>query len=317
MTALDTGRLVDQLRTAALQYALRGWHVFPLIPGTKRPACPGHPAGRCDRSDPWCRQGHTGWEQRATTTDTRIRRAWTRKPYGIGIACGPSKLLVVDTDQPKAAATATSGEATLAQLEVRYGAQLPPTYTVATPSGGTHRYFVQPGGVPLGNTAGLLGPLLDTRGAGGYVVAGPTVIDRPYRNIDNRPPAPLPHWLAQLLTTTRRPHTPTNSPLSASQRLLGTGRLSRYVAAALANESARVLDAPQGQRNHQLFCASLALGQLVAGGQLDEPTARTKLRDACAGHIAAGAFTAAEADATITSGLSRGAAEPRTERQSR
>jgi hypothetical protein len=76
------------------------WHVIPLLPGTKRPACPGHPAAKCDRSDPWCRHGHTGWEQRATTSDPRIIRAWS-SPSRIGIACGPSGLLVVDTDQSK------------------------------------------------------------------------------------------------------------------------------------------------------------------------------------------------------------------------
>ena len=69
-----------------------------------------------------------------------------------------------------------------------------------------------------------------------------------------------------------------------------------------------------GQRNHLLFCASVALGQLVAGGQLDENTARDRLREACAGHIQAGAFSAGQADATITSGLTRGAAQPRTGR---
>ena len=69
-----------------------------------------------------------------------------------------------------------------------------------------------------------------------------------------------------------------------------------------------------GQRNHTLFRAAVALGQLVGGGQLDEHTARDRLREACAGHILAGAFTAVEADATITSGLTRGAAEPRTGR---
>jgi hypothetical protein len=55
----DPTALIDQLRDAALLYASRGWHVFPLIPGTKKPACPGHPASRCDRSDPWCRHGHS------------------------------------------------------------------------------------------------------------------------------------------------------------------------------------------------------------------------------------------------------------------
>src|SRR5829696_134967 len=203
--AAGSGRpLADQLRTAALLYASRGWHVFPLLPGTKRPACPGHPASRCDRSDPWCRHGHTGWEQRATVSDLRIRRAWSSGPNGIGIACGPSRLLVVDTDQPKAAdqAGGLTGEDSLARLEARNRAQLPSTYTVVTPSGGIHRYFALPDGLQLGNTAGQLGPLVDTRGAGGYVVASPTVIGRPYRVIENRRPAPLPDWLAQLLCDT-------------------------------------------------------------------------------------------------------------------
>ena len=310
-------RLVDQLRTAALLYASRGWHVFPLIPGEKRPACPGHPASRCDRSDPWCRRGHQGWEQRATTSDLRILRAWSSTPYGIGIACGPSRLLVVDTDQPKsgdqAAAGIASGEDTLARIEARHRAQLPPTYTVATPSGGTHRYFALPEGVQFGNTAGKLGPLVDTRCAGGYVVAGPTVIGRPYRVVDNRRPVPLPDWLAQPLTTgTRRPQTPPSGPPTASQRLLATGPPARYVTAALANEAARVRGAVEGQRNYLLFVASVALGQLVGAGQLDEHTARGRLRDACSQHLLDPTFTTTDMERTITSGLTRGAAEPRT-----
>ena len=92
------------------------------------------------------------------------------------------------------------------------------------------------------------------------------------------------------------------------------GPLPRYVIAALANESARVRGALPGQRNDFLFRAAVALGQLVGGGQLDEDTARDRLREACASHILAGAFGALQADATITSGLTRGAAEPRTGR---
>ena len=87
--------------------------------------------------------------------------------------------------------------------------------------------------------------------------------------------------------------------------------MSRYVTAALALEAARVRGALKGKRNETLFHASVALGQLVGGGQLDEPTARDRLREACTRHILDGAFTAPEADATITSGLNRGAAEPR------
>lgn len=316
----DPDRLLGQLRTAALLYASRGWHVFPLIPGSKRPACPGHPAARCDRSDPWCRHGHKGWEDRATTSDARILRAWSSRPYGIGIACGPSRLLVVDTDQPKPddqadADPASTGEATLARLEAQHRSVLPATYTVATPSGGLHRYYALPEGLVLGNTAGQLGPLVDTRGAGGYVVAAPTVVGRPYTVIEDRQPTLLPDWLAHLLTQTshRRMEAPSGRQ-TARQRLLATGPLSRYVTAALAGEAARVRGALPSQRNRTLFHASVALGQLVGGGQLDEATARDRLREACTQHILDGAFTAVEADATITSGLSRGAAEPRTGR---
>ena len=60
------------------------------------------------------------------------------------------------------------------------------------------------------------------------------------------------------------------------------------------------------------FCAAVALGQLVAGGLVDERTVRDQLREACVDHIHAGGFTAAEADATITSGLTRGQSQPRT-----
>ena len=70
------------LLTAALGYSARGWRVFPLVPGEKRPAV-------------------TDWETRATTEAHRIRRCWGTGDYGIGIACGPSGLLVLDLDTAK------------------------------------------------------------------------------------------------------------------------------------------------------------------------------------------------------------------------
>ena len=70
------------LLNAALAAADRGWHVFPLTPGTKRPAV-------------------RDWENRATLDPDRIRRCWAAGLFNIGIACGPSRLLVLDLDVPK------------------------------------------------------------------------------------------------------------------------------------------------------------------------------------------------------------------------
>ena len=159
---------------------------------------------------------------------------------------------------------------------------------MATPSGGTHRYFTVPGRrCSSGNTAGQLGPLVDTRGAGGYVVAAPTIIGRPYRVIEDRRPAPLPDWLAQLLThaaptAAHGRQRARRRPASASWP---PGHCPRYVTAALAGEIGPGPRRHAGQRNHTLFSAAVALGQLVGGGQLDEHTARDRLREACAGHI--------------------------------
>lgn len=310
-----TGALV----TAALDYAKHGWFVFPLVPNTKRPACPAHTADRCDQSDPWCRHGHTSWEQRATQNPDRIRRAWSNRPYGIGIACGPSRLLVIDTDVPKSDQSSNSsgrsGEDVLAELVG--DKPFPDTYTVSTPSGGIHRYYRTPTQAHLGNTASRLGELIDTRGHGGYVVTAPTVVDfRPYRVLRDKPCAELPAWLVHILNNPHRiPHLlPSPPPRPESRPRIGaaTGRGERYAIAALAGETARVRTALPGTRNQTLFSAALALGQLVAGGLIDEATVRDHLHSACTKHVGIGAFTATEADATISSGLRRGLAEPRT-----
>ncbi|WP_129782908.1 bifunctional DNA primase/polymerase [Promicromonospora panici] len=299
------------LLATALEYANRGWHVFPLTPGSKRPATPRHTATDCDHTDPWCRSGHTGWEQRATTNPDRITRAWTTAAYGVGIACGPSGLLVIDTDTPKpgtAAALPTSGEENLASLVAAHdGATLPATWTVTTPSGGVHRYYTSEHlTTPLGNTAGRLGALIDTRGTGGYVVAPPTVTDTGrYEVTADDQAAPLPAWLVKQLTP--RPAAPV-SP----RELRPVTHRSAYLRAVLTSEARHVSEAAEGGRNHALFAAACCLGELIAGGSLTEADATGTLLDACAGHIAAGAFTEAEAFATVRSGFRRGAAKPRT-----
>jgi hypothetical protein len=304
-----------RLLAGALAAAARGWSVLPLRPNDKRPAFPDHTADHCPRRDRWCRDGHTGWEARATTDTARIRTAWSTGPYGIGVACGPSGLLVVDLDRPKpgqvpppewSMAGVTDGSDVLAVLAEQAGQPFPAdTYTVHTGRGGLHLYFTRPPGVRLGNSAGErggLGWLVDTRGIGGYVVAaGSTVDGRPYTVGATRDPAPLPDWLAARLTSPARP--PATRPASAP----AVGRLPAYLAAAVAAETAAVAAAPEGTRNHTLFDAAASLGRLVAGGTLPAELVAAQLEHAAA----AAGLQPAETAATIRSGLRKGARRPR------
>lgn len=143
------------LRRTALAAAARGWHVFPLIPGDKRPAI-------------------RAWEERATTDPKRIARCWAAGPYNVGVAAGPSGLLVVDLDLPKHADDTPPADA--ARPGIRDGRDVfravcgdhagtpdaPDTYSVTTGTGGTHLYFTAPDGTELRNSAGKLGWKVDT-----------------------------------------------------------------------------------------------------------------------------------------------------------
>jgi Bifunctional DNA primase/polymerase, N-terminal len=114
-----------QLARAAHWYAERGLAVFPVLPANKQPAV-------------------EDWEHAATTNHDQIDQTWSHRPYNIGIATGPSGLLVVDLDQPKTATDQPTppwnlpgirnGRNVLAALARRAGQTLPATYTVTTPS---------------------------------------------------------------------------------------------------------------------------------------------------------------------------------------
>jgi hypothetical protein len=301
---------------AALNAAARGWHVFPLRPGSKRPA--GHPEDRCPGTGR-CAGGHRTWEQRATTDPDKIRAAWTHAPYGIGIATGPSGLCVLDLDTAKpgeeilqrwAAAGARCGEDVLAVVASEAGQELPgDTLTVRTPSGGLHLYYRVPGDVTLRNTSGGrgngLGWKVDTRAWGGYVVGPGTVTDAgPYAFLWDGAVAELPGWLVERLTPAPLPAAPVVPIRPASDRR------SRYLDVAVRAEAGKVADAKQN-RNATLYAAAVALGQLVAGDALTEDEVRAALMTAAGRHIGTRQFTAREAETTITSGLRAGANRPR------
>lgn len=293
MTSTDTAAGTDpvaaapstHLRDWALHLAARGWAVFPLRPGTKQPAI-------------------RAWETRASTDPDRITRCWHAGGFGIGVACGPSGLVVLDLDP--APDGGPDGAARLAALAAGRGVELAATFTVTTPRGGTHRYYRRPAGVALRNTAGTLAPAIDTRAAGGYVVAPGTVLPiGGYELLDDTEPPDLPGWLVQALCERR------SVTLSAPAEI-PCANPTGYTAAAIRGECDRVRHAVAGQHNAVLSRAAYALGQLAGAGLLATETARAELRTAADVLIGADCgCTPAEVTRVIATGLAAGAGNPR------
>ncbi|WP_328298913.1 bifunctional DNA primase/polymerase [Streptomyces sp. NBC_00435] len=301
-----TPTLAPPLLRAALAAAARGWPVFPLRPGDKRPA--GHPERNCPRTGR-CTDGHRTPEQRATLDPENITTCWQSAPYNVGIATGPGGLLVVDLDIPKEDdgpapeewAGATDGLDVFAMLCERAGEKLPTeTYTVRTRRGGQHLYFASPPGKQLRSTGGSLGWKVDTRAWGGYVVAAGSIVGgAPYEIVHDVPPAPLPAWLSDLLTPKPAPAPMPLAELSARMR-----NATAYSTAALRGELEKVLSAREGGRNRAVYFAAYALARLIHNGDLTEADVSAELMSAGLSID----LSAGECRTAIRSGLVRGGA---------
>ena len=289
------------LLRAALAMAARGWHVFPCVADGKRPVLRGN------------------WQQHATTDPDRIRRWWEGTSYNIGVSCGPSGLVVIDLDVDKDASGA-DGADSLARLCARVGQPRPSgTLTVCTPSGGTHLYFLA-AGRPVRNSAGRLGPRIDVRADGGYVVGpGSRIGGRAYEVRSGALPRPVPEWIIDALTA---PAVPPSVPSPAvpppavpppKVRPLpdpGTRGATAYAMAALREETLRMAIAVDGTRHDTLNKAAFSLGQLVAAGLLPDLAVITSLADAAR----MSGLTDPDIPRIIRAGLAAGARHPRRPR---
>ena len=129
------------LLEAALDYAARGWPVFPCSPVHKRPlvAAEKDAGGKAIKG--------TGGVCAATTDAEQVRTWWMKWPSAmIGLAMGSNRLFALDFD-PRVDPD-TGEEWTLdrlkGELEAQIGGPLPASLAVRTPSGGVHVYFQQP-----------------------------------------------------------------------------------------------------------------------------------------------------------------------------
>jgi hypothetical protein len=264
----------------ALDYAARGYAVFPCLPNSKQPALPG------------------GFKN-GTTNPATVRRWWLACPdYNIGIRTGiASGLWVFDAD-------GDIGTTALAKLEAEYG-PLPDTLISVT-SKGCHFWFRYTGPTPC--SVGRIGPGLDVRGDGGYVLAPPSVhpAGPRYRWTNNRPLAVAPDWLAALA---RKPvPKPITNKIALPARPLGSGT---YGKAALDYEAAELANTLKGSRNHALNRASFRLHQLVAGGELHAAEVRHRLLQAATANGLIDDDGPLSVQKTIASGARAGLQRPR------
>jgi hypothetical protein len=249
------------------------------------------------------------WERCATTDPSEIIARWARSAYNVAIATGPAGLVVLDlddaahhghTDLP--VGHPRHGQETLARAAQEAGEPYPTgTYAVRTPTGGIHLYFTAPEEPLLGCTQARIGPLIDTRAHGGYIIAaGSVTAAGRYTAVNTAPILPLPHWLIRVLTS---PPLPTAKPL-----VLAETRADAYHRAALADEASKVHRAPPGLRRHTLLRAAARLARLPG---LDDTQITDALMDASARHITDGAYTNRERQRAISDGIAWGRLHPR------
>jgi hypothetical protein len=272
----------------ALYLAAMGWHVFPLAPMTKR-----QPAVK-------------DWENRATTDPERITRCWTADSWNIAVATKPSRLVVVDLDMPKGGEPGPDGETALTALAAERGGPIPVTYTVTTPSGGKHLYFVAPPGTTLRNTAKHIASNVDTRAGGGYVVGPGSVTEQGgYELVDETDPVELPGWLVQ--ASVEKPIAAYSAPVQ-----IRSGRTGSFGAAALRGEVQRMRDTAPGTYNAVLSSSAYTIGRKVGADIIDHATARAELITAGEALIGSAHWppTAREVARVVDAGLTAGAANP-------
>lgn len=178
----------------ALHYASLGFRVIPLhgfingICSCCKSPCP---QGSKPGKHPACPHG-----SKDGSTDTSAIRSWfDGKPWlNVGIALD-GDVLGLDVDPRH------GGTASLEAWEKEHG-DLPLTATVKTGSDGRHLYFRLPPGIAVKNKSSWA-PGIDTRSAGGYLVAPPSIHEcgGKYEWLVHveKPLAPAPDWLIAIV----------------------------------------------------------------------------------------------------------------------
>jgi hypothetical protein len=168
----EAARETPQL-SAALWYASLGWSVVPthrIVNG----ACSCPAGAACTSKGKHPAVAWTPYQSVAATIEQI--RAWFGPGglfagHGVGIVTGAvSGFVVVDVDEGPGKA----GGETLNDLQFLNG-DMPHTVVARTGGGGKHIFLLHPGGVWVTTGRNVLGPGVDVRGDGGFIVAAPSL----------------------------------------------------------------------------------------------------------------------------------------------
>jgi hypothetical protein len=189
----DEGPMCD----AALEYAQRGWSVFPAPPGQKKS---------------YLAQKYSGTRWGSTINPKVIRSAFRKFPdANVAIVTGVvSGIFVIEADTVKG--HGVDGIASISALEGEHG-PFPETLMAISPSGSIHRFYRHPGaGIKVWNSTSKIAPGVDIKGDGGMVIAPPSI--KPgvgvYRWLNDKPVADAPAWLLERVTVTNKANKPSS-----------------------------------------------------------------------------------------------------------
>ncbi len=341
------GRLATPLAVAHWCVS-QGWPVHPLAPGRKTPTanCPGgrgrsHGPKRC----PCLPAGRPCHGFHAATTDRqRIDAWWGSSPSsGVGTACGPADLIVIDIDAHAAEVpdrsrllpgitipgavnlTGLASDFDTLALLAAFRKQPDPahdesTLRVRTPSGCLHVWYRAPHPdirlrCPAGSSPKAApARQVDVRAEGGYIVAPTTRTAQGTYRPEGAPrmPAPLPQWLyAELIRTGHVINPPRRRvpvPHPRRGRSSGGSTAPHRVLDPLIGQVAQCAVAPEGCGFTGIpNRAAYTAGGLAAAGHVQEADARAQLLEAAR---QARSWQTLRNEKIIDDGLAAGAVRP-------
>ncbi len=238
-------------------WARRGCRMLPLNDGSESLLHPSREGESSRLKAPLC----PDWRNRATRF-LPLLRSWSKKTSAFGLLTGEKfeggYLYVVDCD----ISAGVDGVSRFLRMARSMGhGNIEETFSVTTPSGGRHFWFVSDR--PLKNTGGKLGMGIDTRGLGGYVgMPGSGLfldgkfceyaVLRHFADV-----LPLPSWIEEAVSRPGR--APEKEFFTGGLEMLPepTPLAYRTIMECLS----RICNAPEGQRNSVLYTQSQRLAR--------------------------------------------------------